>query len=127
MTKAESLLRSLLLAKEKYKEALSFEDTEPLRESLIQRFEYTVELCWKLMAAIIALEDVPVAGTRNVIRAAARFRLIDNPERWLEFADHRNRTSHLYLEAVARMVADSIRVDFLDNVEKFLEQARVRI
>lgn len=76
------------------------------------------------MAEILAQEDKPVVGTRNIIRASARFDLIDDAERWLEFADHRNRTSHLYLEAVAKLVASSIRVDFLEHVENFLGKAK---
>lgn len=127
MTKSQSLLKSLLLAKEKFREALGFKDTEPLRESLIQRFEYTFELSWRLMAAIIAEEDTPTSGTRNIIRTAAKIGLIDDPESWLQFADHRNRTSHIYHEAVARHVADAIRINFLEAVENLAEVARTKV
>lgn len=124
MTKAESIFQSLTLAKEKFKEALSFPDTEPLRESLIQRFEYTIELAWKLMGEILAHEDKPVSGVRNIIRAAAKQGLIDNPEKWLDFADQRNRTSHIYLERIAIEVASSIRIDFLENIEALINSAK---
>lgn len=125
--KSEELWGTLGKALGKFEEALGFEDTEPLRESLIQRFEYTFELSWKLMSSILADEGMPVNGVRTVIRSAAKLGILPDPVVWLHYADARNKTSHLYKEEVARDIATVARGGFGRDVRSLLLQTRARM
>lgn len=111
----------------KLADALSFPEGESFRESTIQRFEYTFELSWKLISSILSDEGMSVAGIRDTIRNGARLNLIENPERWLEYAKARNLTSHLYLEAVASQVYEVACGDFVVAVRSLIAEAAGRV
>ena len=78
---------------------------EYTRDSVIQRFEYTFELCWKMLQKVMEsdkpLEDLSVRG---ILRDAAKQHLIENLELWFKFQESRNMTSHTYNEATAEEV-----------------------
>lgn len=114
------LLNHLKRASVKLEEALSFEDTEPYRESTIQRFEYTFELAWKVMGSILADEGIESFGVRNVIRNAARLGLLADPTKWFNYADARNKSSHVYREDIAADVYETARGSFLEEVKALI-------
>ncbi len=122
--KLNELYKQLVKANQKMEEAMHFEDTEPLREATIQRFEYTFELSWKLMSAILKSEGLDVYGIRNVIREAFKLKLIDDVEKWLEYAKARNLSSHIYREEVALEVYRVAKSEFVDSVSDLLEVAK---
>lgn len=124
MAKTQELYQSLALALKRMQEALGFPRSDPMREATIQRFEYTFELSWKLMSSILKDQGNETYGVRNIIRNAARLGLINNPERWLEFADARNLSSHIYKDEIAAKVFAVATSDFTTFAEDFLTQAR---
>jgi len=72
-----------------------------LRDSCIQRFEFCVELSWKVSIKILGL----LTKSPNVaIRDMAQNNLIDNPDKWFDFLTARNKTSHTYNEDIAQQV-----------------------
>jgi nucleotidyltransferase substrate binding protein (TIGR01987 family) len=75
------------------------------RDSVIQRFEYTFELCWKSLQKVLEsdrqLED---SSVRGILREAARTNWIQNTELWFRFQEARNLTSHTYNEETAEEV-----------------------
>lgn len=109
------------------KEALDFPNTEPMRESTIQRFEYTFELSWKLMSSILKEQGVEVYGTRHILREAYRLGLIDDLEAWFEFADNRNKSSHIYKEQTAMEVYQVATDDFVPHVESLVKVAQAEV
>ena len=91
-----------------------------LRDSAIQRFEYTYELSWKMMKRWL---EINLGGTyvdgisrKELFRYAAEHRLIKDPTEWFSFHEARNQTNHVYDETVAE---DVFRVidDFTKNAE----------
>ena len=69
------------------------------RDGCIQRFEYTYELCWKMMRrqlVLMEVGDADLLGRRELFREAARRGLIEDPEQWFSFQKARNLTSHNY-------------------------------
>jgi len=78
------------------------------RDGCIQRFEYTYELCWKMMRRQLVLmeaEDADLLGRRELFREAARLGLITDPQSPLSIRRGglgvrpqraRNLTSHNY-------------------------------
>ena len=66
---------------------------ELLQEGLIQRFEYTHELAWKVMKDYAEYQGyTDIRGSRDAIRKALEMNLIDD-RRWMETIEDRNLTS----------------------------------
>jgi nucleotidyltransferase substrate binding protein (TIGR01987 family) len=80
-----------------------------LRDSVIQRFEYTYELAWKVIQRWIG-ENVnpesadPLYSRKELFRLAARWGLIEDAPRWFEYNKARNVSAHTYDEANAKQV-----------------------
>jgi len=84
-------------ALESLKRAIHEPLNEFTRDSVIQRFEYTFELSWKILQRVLEL-DRPLEdrSVRNLLREAAKQGLIDDLPLWFEFQEARNLTSHTY-------------------------------
>jgi|CZKX01.1.fsa_nt_gi nucleotidyltransferase substrate binding protein (TIGR01987 family) len=89
------------------------------KQGLIQRFEFTCELAWKLLKdyledTAVRLETVTPAA---VIKEAFAARLIENGDLWMQSLNARNRTSHIYdLKTFEKILAD-IGHDYLPLFE----------
>src|SRR5580704_13545414 len=88
-TRALALLREAVEAQQ----ARHLSDLE--KQGLIQRFEFTCELAWKLLKdylehTAVRLETVTPA---TVVKEAFAARLIENGDLWMQSLDARNRTS----------------------------------
>ncbi len=77
------------------------------RDACIQRFEYCIELSWKV--SMKALGSTTLAA-KPAIREMARNNLILNPELWMSFIEARNHSSHSYDEEVATKVFKAIEI-----------------
>ena len=98
-------------------ETLSFmehsEIVESMRDSLIQRFEFCVDLFWKYIKKY--LEEIvktssPINGPAPVIKVACNANLITpiDSELALNMFKSRNLTSHIYKEEVADQISKDI-------------------
>ena len=72
-----------------------------LRDGSIQRFEFCIELAWKVSMEVLGLA---VLAPNPAIRDMARNNLIDDPQLWFDFLTARNKTSHTYDEEIAKVV-----------------------
>ena len=81
---------------------------ELLQEGLIQRFEYTHELAWKVMKDYAEYQGyTDVRGSRDAIRKALEMGLIDD-KRWMGTIEDRNLTVHNYDNEVATEIYENI-------------------
>lgn len=81
---------------------------ELLQEGLIQRFEYTHELAWKVMKDYAEYQGyTDVRGSRDAIRKALEMNLIDD-KRWMETIEDRNLTVHNYDNEIALEIYNNI-------------------
>lgn len=79
-----------------------------LEEGLIQRFEYTHELAWKVMKDYAEYQGhTNIQGSRDAFRKALEMGIIDD-ERWMESIKDRNLTSHNYDDETAQNVLTAI-------------------
>jgi nucleotidyltransferase substrate binding protein (TIGR01987 family) len=85
------------------------------QEGVIQRFEYTWELAWKLLADLLAADgvDLETLTPRAVIRAAFAAKLIADGEAWMGALDARNKMSHTYNLREFETVIEEIRSSYL--------------
>ena len=86
-------------------------EAELRRDAIIQRFEFTFELSWKMMKRAVETakgrgETDELFSKKDLFRWAHQAGLIDDPEKWFAFQDARNYTVHAYDEAKAKLVFD---------------------
>ncbi|MCX3066770.1 nucleotidyltransferase substrate binding protein [Cetobacterium somerae] len=73
-----------------------------LKDGVIQRFEFTLELSWKILKTYLVNEGIDCVNTpKSVVREAYKAGIIKNGELWIEMIDDRNLTSHIYSQSMA--------------------------
>jgi nucleotidyltransferase substrate binding protein (TIGR01987 family) len=117
---SEISLFRLRKALESLKKGYTDNPSELERDGLIQRFEYTLELCWKSSKKILYANGIEVDTPKNVIRELGQIGWIPNPEDWIDYIDKRNETSHMYNEEVAIKIFSVIK-RFISDVDSLLE------
>ncbi|MBT2756851.1 nucleotidyltransferase substrate binding protein [Mesobacillus foraminis] len=97
-------------------------------DGIIQRFEFTYELAWKLMKSFLEYEGiVEVSSPRAVFKEAYSIGLISNSEDWLSMIADRNITSHTYDEKMALLVCERITTQHVHILVTLLETLKQRI
>ncbi|MBI3892570.1 MAG: nucleotidyltransferase substrate binding protein [Candidatus Wallbacteria bacterium] len=93
-----------------------------VRAGVIQNFEFTYELSWKLLQRWLEVNvgNVYVDGItrKELFRLSAEHRLIEDTQRWMDYHRARNLTAHTYrsetalevFEVAARFVHDAERL-----------------
>lgn len=80
-----------------------------LKQGLIQSFEYTHELAWKVIKDFFSDQGNPnITGSRDATREAFQFGLITDGEAWMDMIKSRNLTSHTYDEDTANHIYQQI-------------------
>ncbi|OIN92631.1 MAG: hypothetical protein AUJ20_06575 [Comamonadaceae bacterium CG1_02_60_18] len=101
-------------------EVMALDETDIIRDSLIQRFEFTYELAWKCMYYWLRDQGEKVLEMQKPILAAAfRCELIADPKLWEDIKEARDETSHTYNEDKAVAVAAFIRSQAVPAFEAF--------
>lgn len=84
-------------------------------QGLIQAFEYTHELAWKLLKEFLTDRGTQdIYGSKDATRAAFNLGLIEDGESWMDMIKDRNRTSHTYNRETAREIALHVSKRFFD-------------
>lgn len=79
-----------------------------LKEGLIQRFEYTHELAWKVMKDYAEYQGyTDIRGSRDALRKAFEMGLIAD-KRWMDSIEDRNLTSHNYDDETAEEIYEAV-------------------
>ena len=90
------------------------------KEGLIQRFEYTHELAWKVMKDYLEYQGTTdIGGSRDATREAFKIGLIENGEIWMDMIKSRNLTTHTYNEATAEEIFLQIVNDYSNQFSRF--------
>lgn len=97
-------------------------DDEELRDAVIQRFEYTYELCWKMLKRRLESDhpnpaEIDGMSFPVLMREGAQRGLIDNVESWMEYREQRNITAHTYDKKKAQSVYQSALM-FIDDARQ---------
>ena len=102
-------------------EILKEPKNEIVRDSAIKRFEFTLDLSWKLVKTCLEeTHGVIVASPKEAVRQAYKQGLIDYDEKWLEMIDDRNEIVHMYKEELAEKLYTKLK-DYLHLFNKLLE------
>lgn len=91
-----------------------------IKEGLIQRFEYTHELAWKVMKDFANYQgNTSIAGSRDAIREAFQMQLITNGNVWMDMIVSRNKTSHTYDDVTADEIVTKIKSEYFPAFIEF--------
>ena len=102
MTKAQSLRADFARAITRLDEALALPSDPIVRDSAIQRFEISFELCWRFLKAYLEEQhNASCTSPRTCFRSAFRHGVIDNDPFWIDLTVLRNYTVHTYNEQLA--------------------------
>lgn len=92
--------------------------SEVERGGIIQFYEITFGLSWKLMKDLLESIGIDSQEPRGVIKNAFTDNIISDGHAWIEALDDRNLTIHTYDEAIAKEVEFKIRNEYFPLLEK---------
>lgn len=94
---------------------------EAVQDSIIKRFEFTVELCWKLYKRFFELSSHKLNSPKSVFRELLQYEILNEDEIHLalEMIDARNTTAHEYNATKAKDLIKSIPL-YAKLLEKML-------
>lgn len=102
---------------------------EAVRDSVIQRFEFTYSIALKTLRKYFIerafiLEEINQMSFNEMIRTASQLNLIkSNLEKWTNYREMRNLTSHTYDEKIALQVV-SIVPDFSEEITYLISKLK---
>ena len=76
-------------------------DHELVVDGTILRFEFCIELFWKMLKRALQEEGIETGTPREAIQKAYQVKWFDDEHLWLQMLHDRNQTSHIYDEEVA--------------------------
>ena len=127
LTVFENAVNSLITILERWN---SDKTDDVIRDSMIQRFEYTFSFSVKMMNRFLNLqshEGINTLTFNEIIRKSNQYGIIkSNLETWDDYRQKRNMTSHTYNENVAKDVVAIIPV-FKDEAEYLLNKLKERL
>jgi len=84
------------------------------KAGLIQIFEISFELAWKIMKDYLEAEGfLEIKSPRDAIKQAFNIELIAQGHVWLEALENRNLSVHTYNEALANELVNNIKNSYL--------------
>jgi nucleotidyltransferase substrate binding protein (TIGR01987 family) len=96
--------------------------TELERAGIIQFFEMTFELSWKVLKDYLEAQGYVVKSPRDSIKQAYQIDLIDDGHIWLDALSKRNLTTHTYDETLAEKFVVEIRQLYFPAIKKLYEK-----
>jgi nucleotidyltransferase substrate binding protein (TIGR01987 family) len=120
-------LQNYTKALARLEDVLTLDESEVVRDSIIQRFEFTFEMAWKLMFRYLVMKGESLAAKAwDVLPVAFESRLIGDADVWTQLREYRNDTSHEYDQGKAVEVVAFVRQSGLPAFQQLREQMKGR-
>ena len=99
-----------------------------VRDSIIQRFEFTFTLSITLLKIFMEEEGLVLENTypRYILKKAYQNKLIENEETWLNILEDRNQTSYIYSQNMADEISNRIVNEYLGEFQALLEKIKMK-
>lgn len=97
---------------------------ELMQAGMIQMYEFTFELAWKVLKDYLQSEGFTVASPKAAIRQAVQSEYIADGELWLAALECRNLTTHTYDEAFAASTVSDITTLYIPMMGRMRETFR---
>lgn len=94
-----------------------------IRDSLIQRFEFTYELTHKTLKEFMKYLGVTLENSfpRTIFKKAYVNNLISDDKVWINLLEDRNSKLHIYNENMSNEIADRIVNKYVDAIGELVE------
>lgn len=126
MDKLQEKYGKLIQASQRLDEAMADYDRvhlDSVRDGVIQRFEFCAELAWKTLREYLLDQGyAEINSPKAVLKQAFSDGFLDHEEGWLHLLDARNQTSHIYDEATAATVFESIRTTYSPLIKDLIQK-----
>ena len=96
------------------------------KEGVIQRFEYTFELCWKTLRDYLRYGGIEAELPRDVIKQAFANGLILDGQKWIDMLESRNVMAHTYDEAAFEKVYVKITKEYYAALKQVFDLLRTK-
>ena len=119
MKKSDVLLKIQKFEKalERLREAVIQAKDELDKDGVIQRFEFTVEMLWETLKAILEYEGIECYSPRNCVKEAFKANIIGDDEIILDMLEDRNLSSHMYDQKVSEEIFQRVKNVYLSYLE----------
>jgi len=87
-------------------------------QGLIQGFEFTFELGWKVIKDYLEYMNVEVKFPRDAIKKAFQYEIIDDGDIWIDMLEKRNLMAHTYDENNANKALELITQEYFQQLKK---------
>lgn len=95
---------------------------ESLKDGVIQRFEFSVELSWKTLKNYLENEGViNITTPKQSIREAFAKEILKAPEIWIEILNDRNLTSRIYDSSISDKIYENIVKKYFEEIKRNYE------
>ena len=90
------------------------------KQGLIQSYEFTQELSWKVLKDFLESRGVQeIFGSKDAVKEAFKTGLIENGNMWMDMIKSRNISSHTYDESTIEEILDLINKKYFDEFKNF--------
>ena len=119
MTKAEAILKikNFKNALKRLEEGVLEAKNELDKDGVIQRFEFTIEVLWKALRAILLYQGIECYSPRECIKLSFKANIIDDDEIILDMLFDRNISSHIYDENKSEEIFNRIKSVYLEYLK----------
>lgn len=104
MKRLEQITSDYKNALDSLKEAVNIAESELEIDGVIQRFEFTFELFWKLLEVYLETEGIIANSPKSVLKEAFAIGLFSDEQNVLKMLDDRNETTHIYNKEKSREI-----------------------
>lgn len=117
-----SFSKALYLLNKGVETAVERQLNELEQQGLIQSFEFTHELAWKVLKDYFNYQgNMDIHGSRDATREAFALGMINDGEVWMSMIVSRNKTTHTYDEKSAQEIVELILKNYIHAFNQFYE------
>lgn len=91
-------------------------------DGVIQRFEFTFEIAWKLMREVLLFRGKEVSSPRMAIKEGFKEKFFEDGDGWIKMLEDRNLTSHTYKQDLAKEIYGRIKNQHYVLLKELKEQ-----
>ncbi|BAF69254.1 HI0074 family nucleotidyltransferase substrate-binding subunit [Nitratiruptor sp. SB155-2] len=106
-------IKNFEMARQRLQEAVDIAQDELDKDGVLQRFEFTVEMLWKALKAVLTYQGIECFSPRSCIKEAYKAHIIDDDEIVLDMLEDRNLSSHIYDQKRSEEIFERIKKIYL--------------
>jgi nucleotidyltransferase substrate binding protein (TIGR01987 family) len=111
----------------KLKEGAEAAEDELDKDGVIQRFEFTFELLWKVLKIFLEDSGIEVKTPKESLKQAFKIGWLGEEKVFLDMLEDRNKTSHIYDKETSEEIFERIKTTYLLAMENLLERLKMRV